>query len=166
MSTMTIKKKLYMSYGVLAALALTTSIISIVVLGQLKSTVTELTTVNTAKLFDSATINRLASDQLYRANAGILRIIENDADTAHANADEFVKDAQLLRSTMDDYKVLMTTEEEKSDSRMLAESMDNISPRIGEFESLIKQNKIEGAFPFYQSNFQTPLKEISETAEK
>jgi methyl-accepting chemotaxis protein len=166
MSTMTIKKKLYLSYGVLALLALITSIISIVVLSQLKTTITQLTRVNTAKLFDSATINHLASDQLYRANAGILRIIENDADTAHARADEFVRDAQLLRSAMDDYNVLITTDEEKSDSRMLAENMDSITPRIGEFESLIKQNKIEGAFPFYVSNFQAPLKQISETAEK
>src|ERR1700722_2664533 len=128
MNTMTIKKKLYLSYGVLALLALTTSIISIVVLSQLKTTITQLTKVNTAKLFDSTTINHLAADQLYRANAGILRIIENDADTAHARADEFVKDSQLLRSAMDDYKLLMTTEEERSDSRVLSESMDSITP--------------------------------------
>jgi methyl-accepting chemotaxis protein len=166
MNTMTIKKKLYLSYGVLALLALVTSIISIVVLSQLKATITQLTRVNTAKLFDSATINQLASDQLYRANAGILRIVENDADTAHAQADEFVKDAQLLHSAMDDYSALTTAEEEKSDNRRLAENMDSITPKIGEFESLIKQNKIEGAFPFYQSNFQGPLKQISETAEK
>jgi methyl-accepting chemotaxis protein len=166
MNTMTIKKKLYLSYGVLALLALITSIISIVVLSQLKATITQLTRVNTAKLFDSATINHLAADQLYRANAGILRIIENDSDTAHARADEFVRDAQLLRSAMEDYNGLITTDEEKSDSRTLAENMDSITPKIGEFESLIKQNKIEAAFPFYVSNFQAPLKQITETAEK
>jgi methyl-accepting chemotaxis protein len=166
MSMMTVKKKLYMSYGALASLALATSIISIVVLGQLKSTVTQLTTVNTAKLFDSAMINYLASDELYRANAGIVRIIENDAEVAHTQADEFVKDSQLLRSTMEDYKALASTDDEKSDSRVLADNLDNISPKIGEFESLIKQNKIESAFPFYQTNFQQPLNKISETSQK
>ena len=166
MNTMTVKKKLYLAYGVLALLALATSIISIMVLSQLKTTVTRLTTVNTTKLLYSAIINQLASDQLYRANAGILGIIENDADLAHTRADEFAADASLLRSTMDSYKALINTDEERSSDRMLAEYMDDISPKIAEFESLIKQNKIEGAFPFYQSNFQMPLNKISETAEK
>jgi methyl-accepting chemotaxis protein len=166
MSMMTVKKKLYLSYGALALLALATSVMSIVVLSQLKMTVTQLTTVDTAKLFDSALINYLASDELYRANAGIVRIIENDADVAHAQADAFVKDAQLLHSTMEDYKALASTEDERSDSRALADNLDSISPKIGEFESLIKQNKIESAFPFYQSNFQQPLSKISETSEK
>jgi methyl-accepting chemotaxis protein len=166
MNTITIKNKLYLSYGVLALLALATSIISVVVLSQLKTTITQITTVNTTRQLDAGMINHLASDQLYRANAGILRVIENDPNLAHTRADEFVADARLLRSTMDSYRALMNADEEKSNDQILEKYMDDISPKIAEFESLIKQNKIEAAFPFYESNFQIPLNKISETAGK
>jgi methyl-accepting chemotaxis protein len=166
MNTMTVKKKLYLSYGALALLALTTSTIAIVVLSQLKTTVYQLTTVNTAKLFDSGVINYLASDQLYRANAGLLKIVENEPEAARERADSFVKDAQLLRSTMDDYKALMTTDDERSNYRILVENMDNISPKIADLASLIKQNKIDTAYPLYTTSFQDPLKIIHDVADK
>jgi methyl-accepting chemotaxis protein len=166
MNGMTVKKKLYFSYGVLAMLALTTSIISIVVLSQLKTTVSEITAVNTAKLFDSGMINYLASDELFRANSGILTLVEDEAELSHRRADEFVKDAQLLRSAMDNYKVMMTTDEEKADYGVLANNLDSISSELSNFESLIKQNKIEGAYPLYKSTFQEPLNKIHDTAEK
>jgi methyl-accepting chemotaxis protein len=166
MNTMTVKKKMYLSYGALATLALATSVIAIVVLSQLKTTVYQITTVNTEKLFDSGLINYLASDQLYRANAGMLRIVENEPEVARERADSFVKDAQLLRSTMDDYKVLMTTDEERSDYRVLAESMDGIAPKIADLASFIKENKIEAAYPLFRSSFQSPLNAIHDTADK
>ncbi len=166
MHTMTIKKKLYLSYGALALVALITSIISIVMLSQMKATVSQITTVNTAKLFDSGMINYLASDQLYKANSGILRIIENEPEVARVNADEFVKDAQHLRSTMEDYRALMTEEEEKADYQSLAEYMDVVSPEIPNFESMIKQNKIDGAYPLYKGTFEDPLKKSHDAAQK
>jgi methyl-accepting chemotaxis protein len=166
MSTMTVEKKLYLSYGALALASLTMSIVSIMALSQLKTTVHEITKVNTAKLFDSGMINSLASDQLFRANAAMLSIVENNPELARTRADEFVKDTQLLRSSLDDYKSLMTTDEEVSDHRILTENADDIAPEIGNFEALIKQNKIEGAYPVYVSSFKDPLIKISNSAEK
>jgi methyl-accepting chemotaxis protein len=166
MSTMTVEKKLYLSYGALALAALTMSIVSIVALSELKTTVHEITKVNMAKLFDSGMINSLASDQLFQANAAMLSIVENNPELARTRADGFVKDTQLLRSTVDDYKALMTTDEEVSDHRILMENANDIGPEIGNFEALIKQNKIEGAYPLYVSSFRDQLIKISNSAEK
>jgi methyl-accepting chemotaxis protein len=166
MHTMTIKKKLYLSYGALALVALTTSIISIVVLSQLRTTVSQIATVNTAKLFDSGMINALASDQLYSANAAMLGIAENNPELVRARIEQFAKDSQLLHSSMDDYKVLMTAEEEKSDYRIIADTVDSIGPEMKEFESSLRQNKVDVAWPLYTGSLLNPLTKMHDAAEK
>jgi methyl-accepting chemotaxis protein len=166
MSMMTVKKKLYLSYGALGLIALITSTISIIILSQLKTTVTQIATVNTAKLRDSGLINYLASDQLYRANAGMIRIVENEPDVVRIRADELDRDSKQLRATMEEYKALMTTDEEISNYGVLVENMDSIVPHLSEFESFLKDNKIDLAYPLYKEQFQDPLKMIHDTALK
>lgn len=166
MHTMTISKKLYLSYGALAFVALATSILAIVMLGQLKTTVTQVATVNTAKLFDSGMINALASDQLYSANAAMLRIAENDPEIAHIRIDKFVKDTQLLHSTMEDYRAVMTTEEERTDYRAVTDTIDSLGSEIKEFQSLVRQNKVDAAWPLYTGSLLNPLNKIHDVAEK
>jgi methyl-accepting chemotaxis protein len=164
--TMTIKKKLYLCYGALALVALATLSISIVVLSQLKTTVSQIAKVTTAKLFDSGMINALASDQLYSANAAMLGIAENDPELARTRIDKFVKDGQLLHTTLEDYKVMMTAEEERADYRSVADTVDSIDQELREFESLIRQNKVDAAWPLYTGRLLNPLNKVHDAAEK
>jgi methyl-accepting chemotaxis protein/methyl-accepting chemotaxis protein-1 (serine sensor receptor) len=166
MSTMTVKKKLYLSYGAMVLIALAIFVISIVVLGQMKTAVHEITTVNDAKLFNSGTINTLATDELYMANAAMLRVAENDTEVARGYMDDFVKDSELLHSAMDDYKAMMTAEEERSDYRTLSEALNGITPQMKEFEALIRQNKIDAAWPLYTGSLIKPLNQIHDAAQK
>ncbi len=166
MSKMTLKAKLYMSYGALALLALTTSVLSIVILSQLKSTVHEITRVNIAKQSDSSTIRSTASDQMYLVNGAMLRVAFNDAAMAQANMDEFRKNAELLRSTLDDYKALMTTDEEKADYRQLTDILNNSDQQMKDFEAMVRQGKIDAAWPYYKDSLRKPLTDIHDAAQK
>jgi len=166
MNAMTLKKKLYSSYGAMALLALVTSVLSLVVLGQMKTTVNQITTVDNKKLFDSGTINTLASEELYNANAGMLRVAENEPEQARMRVDEFVSEARLLQLTLEDYKALMTTEEERTNYGLLMGNLDRIRPEIGNFATLVRQNKIDEAWPLYNTSLMEPLTQIKNAAEK
>lgn len=166
MNSMTLKKRLYLSYGVLAFLALVTSILSLVVLGQVRSTINQITTVDNKKLFDSATINTLASEELYNANAGMLRVAENEPELARIRIDEFVTESQLLESTLEDYKAVMTSDEERTNYRLISDALDHIGSEIKNFAALVKQNKIDEAWPLYNNSLIDPLTRIKNAAEK
>ncbi len=144
--SMTVKKKLFTSYGLMAALALSMGGGSIYILHDLNGTVTNLGVTSATKLYDAGTMNGLSAEFSSLSRGAQLRAQNGDITGSEKVIADYAAAELLLRKTVTDYRALGLTASSASKLDEITSSMDASDPIFQQLVAHIRSGNFKEAF--------------------
>ncbi|HEY4045343.1 MAG TPA: methyl-accepting chemotaxis protein [Acidobacteriaceae bacterium] len=148
---MTIKKKLYLAYGVMLLLAMCMGITSITLFSNLSTTIHELTGPDMTKLVLAGAINTISAEMLSEERGMQLRAMQGDNETVLKYAAAYEKSSEDLKNAVDQCRPLLVDSAAIGLLAQLDDARGKASIKYAEFHNAISEAKLDVSYEIYKS---------------
>jgi methyl-accepting chemotaxis protein len=165
MSSMTIKNKLYLSYGLMGLLAFGMGMASIVILHGLGEATQDLGVTSAGKLFDAGMINGSTSDLLSLVRATYIRALDGEHVIAEKYITEYEKVDADNRKVLIEMRALGLNDKELETAKTVESELDLAHAPFQRFVAQVRAGDFKEAHSGYVADLAPVLKKAGEDAD-
>ncbi len=166
MKTMSVKQKLYISYGAMAALAIVMGTTAVVILTGIAATTTNLGVTLAGKIFAAGTIMRNTSEMVALERGIILRAQNGEMDVAERYMTDYTQADQEARREIAELRSLHLSPEAKEMVDEIESALNEADPGYQRFLQQVHAGDLKGAFAGAKSSVGPSLEKASASAVK
>jgi len=166
MNSMTIGKKLFISFGAALVLTLVVGVVSLQSIGGIGASLNKVVNVNARKQFLAGDINTAASEGLSLERAILVRTYWKDKAAVETYNRQFGENLVRLKKRIEEFVPLIETAEAR---RMIDQSQTAVTEIQDNHELLMRgleNTQLDATVKFYTEKLLPRLKEVGQTAER
>ena len=166
MQSMTIKTKLYTTYGAMACLTLAMGVASVIILGGLGDSTTTLGVTFAGKMFAASTASKTTTEMVALERGTILRAQSGDPDVVERYISAYAQADADVRKAIVDLRALGLSPEAKDMVDEIESALDKSEPGFTTFKGQIHANALKEAWATAKTDLAPNLDKATESSSK